>query len=589
MVATPVTVSEPTLAPSAGSVARKRLWLCLVGTALVVAVGLVFGQTTEFDFVDFDDDRYVTGNTFLRQGLSREGVSWALTAAGPPLLTYWQPTTWLSLLLDYELYGMDAGGYHRTNVWLHAANALLLLAVLHASTGAVFRSALVAGLFALHPLHVEPVAWITERKELLSTGFGLLATLCWIGWVRRKRRAYYGLCAVCLAVGLAAKSMIVTLPVLLLLLDRWPLERRESFARLFLEKLPLLAISAASAAVTTLVQARGAAQHPPTAEVGFAARAINALVSYARYPLKAVVPTDLTPFYPHPNIPELGGVPWGAGEVAAAALALVGVSLAVAWSRRAYAVVGWLWYLVSISPVVGWLQFAPQAMADRYAYLPLIGPFFAVVWGVAEAVGRLARSSRAAVPVAVVGSGLVLALLGSAAHRQAGTWRDSLTLFAHAVAVHPDSSLMHANLGAALLGRDLDAAVAHLERALEIHPDYAEAHANLGVARERQGDRAGAVQQLERALALRPQLDTVHFNLGNLLVQEGRLEQALPHLREAVRLRPDVAASQRNLGHLLRLLGQSEEAALHYREALRLAPDDVGARTGLADLEADGV
>jgi tetratricopeptide (TPR) repeat protein len=586
-------------------VARKSL-ICLL---LVAATLAVYGQTAHFDFVHFDDDRYVTDNPHVRNGLTRASVTWALTAAGPPLHTYWQPVTWLSLMLDTEISGDDAGGFHVSNVLLHVLNTLLLFAALQAMTGANERSALVAGLFALHPLHVEPVAWIAERKELLSTAFGLLAMWAYVVYAKRGSILFYAGAALFLALGLMAKAMIVTLPLLFLLLDYWPLERfrargasesaagdaaisgpPRSAAGLALEKIPLLAVCAASSAVTFAVQSRGFDVHPPPVELSLGLRVANALVSYVRYLGKTLWPGELSPFYPHPNMPELGGTPWADWQIFGAAALLLAISAALIATRRRYAIAGWLWYLGMLAPVIGLVQFAPIAIADRYTYVPLTGIFLALVWGGAEAVeslpGRrgLLRGAGGLVAVGVLG------IFAAASWQQVRHWRDSTALFEHALELNPRSSLMQMNLGIELFERgEVDLAIERHRRALEIHPRFAEAHLNLGNAFAAKGRADEAMAEWRQALQITPYLVRAHYNLGNMLMLRGETGPAIAHFRRAVRIDPDYPELQRNLAHALANVGELEEAIQHYRSALRLQPGSHAAHANLGRaLELNG-
>jgi tetratricopeptide (TPR) repeat protein len=586
-------------------VARKSL-ICLL---LVAATLAVYGQTAHFDFVHFDDDRYVTDNPHVRNGLTRASVTWALTAAGPPLHTYWQPVTWLSLMLDTEISGDDAGGFHVSNVLLHVLNTLLLFAALQAMTGANERSALVAGLFALHPLHVEPVAWIAERKELLSTAFGLLAMWAYVVYAKRGSILFYAGAALFLALGLMAKAMIVTLPLLFLLLDYWPLERfrargasesaagdaaisgpPRSAAGLALEKIPLLAVCAASSAVTFAVQSRGFDVHPPPVELSLGLRVANALVSYVRYLGKTLWPGELSPFYPHPNMPDLGGTPWADWQIFGAAALLLAISAALIATRRRYAIAGWLWYLGMLAPVIGLVQFAPIAIADRYTYVPLTGIFLALVWGGAEAVeslpGRrgLLRGAGGLVAVGVLG------IFAAASWQQVRHWRDSTALFEHALELNPRSSLMQMNLGIELFERgEVDLAIERHRRALEIHPRFAEAHLNLGNAFAAKGRADEAMAEWRQALQITPYLVRAHYNLGNMLMLRGETGPAIAHFRRAVRIDPDYPELQRNLAHALANVGELEEAIQHYRSALRLQPGSHAAHANLGRaLELNG-
>ena len=480
--------------------------------ALAAATLAVYAQTLDFDFVHFDDHSYVVKNPMVERGLDAESVRWAFTASH---LSNWHPLTWLSYMLDTELLGSSARGFHATNVALHVLNVLLFFFVLESLTAHRGASALAAALFALHPLHVESVAWISERKDVLSSAFGLLAIASYAAYARRGGALRYALVPLCLALSLMAKPMWVTLPVALLLLDYWPLRRfggapaprgaaalaprcaTAAVRRLVLEKLPLLLLSAASGALALAAQSRAMGH---AAEVSLWLRAANAAVSCVRYLHMALWPTGLSAHYPHPNLP--GGVPWSALEIAGAgALLLVLTLLAAAARRRPQLLVGWLWFLGTLVPVLGFVQVGTQAMADRYTYVPLIGLYVAFAWSCADAVRACRRRSRRAAVALVAAIVLLVAAAGGRAANQAGMWRDSVTLYRRSLEVEPRSALFHANLGNRLLALgDRAGAHQHYEEALRLQPDSLRVQAGLAWLLATSDD--PALRDPERALAL---------------------------------------------------------------------------------------
>lgn len=566
--------------------ARTRRWAALLA-ALTLAV---YAQAVRFDFVGYDDPTYVTLNPEVSGGLSAEGVVWAFTDRTQ---VNWHPLTWLSHMLDVSLFGLDPAGHHATNVALHLANTLLLYALLLWMTGATLRSVAVAALFAVHPLHVESVAWVSERKDVLSTCFGLLSLLAYVRWTRRGGAGRYALCAGALAAGLMAKPMLVTWPFVLLLLDRWPLGRLSPqragagealrlLGRRVAEKLPLFALSAASCVVTWRYQHGGGAT-APAAGVPLTERLANAVVAYAQYLGRAVWPTRLSVHYPHPSLPAYGGVPLGAGEIAGALALLAVVSgLALALRRRPYLAVGWLWFLGTLVPVIGIVQVGTQALADRYTYVPLIGVFVMTVWGGADLVAGLRwRGPQRA--LASAGAAWIL-LLALGAFDQARVWRDSLSLFERSLAVLPESPTLHLGMGNAERERgELKAAMDHWRRALAVNPELAEAHANLGNALLALGRGEEALAHHGEALLLEPEHAENHVNLANSLAATGRLEAAEDRYRHALAIDPDLAEAHYGLANARFAAGDPAAAVDHYRSALALRPDFVRAHSGLAN------
>ena len=565
-----------------------RVWLIGLGLALITFVA--FEPVRHGEFLGFDDDKYVSANAHVQAGLTRDSVGWALRAS---YFNNWHPLAWLSHMLDVELFGGDAAGaHHLSGLLLHVLNALLLFGVMRRMTGALWPSAFAAALFALHPLRVEAVAWLSERKELLSTCFGLLSILAYVGYTRRGGLPRYLLVVGLFALGLMAKPMLVTLPLLLLLLDYWPLERLESrpasfenlsrpqrsIAFLLGEKLPLLLLAAASSVVTVLVQS---GSMEPAVLVSLKLRVVNALVSYVRYLGMMLWPVDLGLLYTHPNLP--GGVPWTLWQVLGATLLLVAITR---WVMRAherrYALVGWLWYLIALLPVIGLLQVGEQALADRYTYFPMIGLCILVAWGGAEIWQRwLSRWARARGIVAV-GAAAVLALLTLASRAQTAHWHDTLSLFERSLAVNPTNPTLHYNVAVVLEGKgEREEAIAHWRRALEFRPRFAKAHNNLAVMMVAQGKTDEALHHYREALRLDADYADAHYNLGSLLAARGQLDAGIAHYRAALLIEPDNADVHFKLANALVNKGELEEAIEHYRETLRIQPGHARAQRNL--------
>lgn len=550
---------------------RRRLELALaLGLALVTF--LVYCPVLDFDFVNFDDHDYVLKNEQVRAGLTPAGVWWALTTFAT---ANWHPLTWWSLQLDATLYGgTQAWGFHLTNLLLHLVNTVLLLHVLTRLTGAVWRSSCVAALFALHPLHVESVAWVAERKDVLSTCFWLLTLWGYAVYVERPTPARYALVCLPYALGLLAKPMLVTLPCVLLLLDYWPLGRlrRGPTAparwRLLAEKLPLFALAAGSSLVTLRAQSLGEAV-APLANTPLDLRLLNALLAYVGYLEKMVWPVDLAVYYPHP------GAALPRGQAMAAGLFLLALTALVLWlaARRPYLLVGWFWYLGTLVPVIGLVQVGSQAMADRYTYVPLIGIFLALVWAGGDL--ALALPGRAARVGAALAVGLLLLGCVVRTWEQLGTWHDQRTLWEHAVRVTRPDYFTHDVLGMIYYqAGEWQKAHEQFRRAVELNPTSAQARNSLGMAKLALGDAAGAATHLAEAVRLRPERADAHHNLAlaYVLGEQPDLARAATHARQAVALKPELAAAHALLGYLLQAQGQEAEAASHYAEALRLDP-----------------
>ena len=525
-------------------------------------------------FVDFDDPTYVQQNRHLLSGSTWETFQWAFTTY---YAANWHPLTWISHLVDVRWYGLSPGGHHLTSLLLHLANTLLLFLVLRAYTGTLRRSVLVAAIFALHPLRVESVAWISERKDVLAAFFWMASLGAYLRYVRRPGALRLTLVVVLFALGLMSKPMVVTLPFVLLLLDWWPLGRFDrGVGRLVAEKAPLFILTALSMVVTFLAQRAGGMvrglhiMHPGL-------RFSNALVSYVAYLRDLVFPSGLAVFYPHP----LGALP--AWKTAAAVLLLLTLTaLAVRRrSRQPYLAVGWLWYLGTLVPAIGIIQVGEQARADRYTYLPLVGVTLALVWGAAElAAGRLSRK-RGLVAATV----LALGALAVATRAQVDLWRNDAVLFSHGLKVTRDNWMMHNNLGNALYREArLEEAMDHYREAIRVRPDYPEALYSLASILTQQGRNVEAEIYLRRALDLWPTFTAAWYNLGWVLFQQRRETEALAAFQEAVREDPGHAGAWTYIGMLLEGRGDNAGAASAYREILSLEPDNYRARAGLERL-----
>ncbi len=509
------------------------LWIAL---GLVIGVLAIYGQTLHFDFVGYDDDQYLTANPSVRAGLSSEGVVYAFSRGRLQEGHPFHPITWLSHMLDVELFGLAAGGHHATNVLLHALASVLLFAALSRLTGAPWRSAAAAALWAWHPLRVESVAWISERKDVLSGVFAMLTLVCYARYVRRESRAAWWGAILSFGLGLMSKPTLVPLPFALLLLDYWPLARQRTFARLVIEKLPLFALSALSSGLTVYFHLGWMA---PVDAVSPLHRAANAVVAVARYLEQLVWPVGLAPLYPHPYLPAHGGVPLDILTIALAAALVVVLTLA-AWlaRRQPHLALGWLWFLGMLVPTIGLVQVGSQAHADRYTYLPMIGLSVALVWGAADLIARVrAPALRRGLAVAAVGA---LVGYGAVAFVQTQIWRESETLFRHTLAVSPRATVMHLNLGGWLrVHRQFDAAAQQYRTGLAIDPGNATLHFDLGRALHAQGNTAAAVAEYRAAAASDPRDPRPLYQLGVTYELAGRLAEAIEHYRRAIEIDPN--------------------------------------------------
>jgi tetratricopeptide (TPR) repeat protein len=556
---------------------RQSIGISLVLVGVTLAI---YAQSFSFGSVGFDDPEYLGGSIHLQNELSIEGLKWALTT---PAMSNYTPLTLASHMFDRTLFGDNAGGYHLTNAVLHALNSVLLFFTLLSMTGARWRSATVALLFAVHPLNVESVAWISERKNVLSTLFWILTLWAYARYARRPGVARYLGVALLLALGLLAKPMLVTLPLALLLLDYWPLGRvrwrgstaerqaspfaARSIGFLIAEKLPLLAISAAASVATYRAQSRG---FVATESLTLLERLANAAVAYARYLGKLVWPSDLAMHYPHPYLPEMGGIPLEAWQIAGSLLLLLALTVAsIAALRRRYLAVGWLWFLGTLVPTIGVVQVGHQALADRYAYVPAIGLFLALSWAGAEGIARL-RAWRPALAhslLAVAAAGI--AALALTSWHQVGYWRDSISLFERTLALIPKNPKVSFNLANEYRARgNVKEAIRHYRIALETDPNALRTLVNLGGALNSAGEHDAAIETCKAVLNLHPLHAHAYNNLGVALQMKGESASALASFRRAIELDSRQADAHSNLAKALSLQGKHEEAIAHYREAL---------------------
>jgi protein O-mannosyl-transferase len=563
-----------------------RRWIIIACLFLVVATLAVYAEVKNHQFV-YDDYLYITGNPQVQDGLTLKGLSWAFTSLQGG---NWHPLTWLSFMVDSQLFGLHSGGFLLTNLLFHIANALLLFLWLLRTTRAPGPSFLVAALFALHPLHVESVAWATERKDVLSTFFWLLTMWAYLWYAERPRLGRYLLILVCFSLGLMAKPMLVTLPFVLLLLDYWPLGRLSlrgpaaaaaspkpgpgvTIKRLVWEKSPLLVISALFSVVAFYAQKVVGAVMTLHA-LPIPNRLANAMVAYVRYLGKMFWPAHLAVLYPHPGYT----LPIWQALLAGLALAVLTLWALRQARRHPYLPVGWLWYLGTLLPVIGIVQVGEQAMADRFTYVPSIGLFIMVAYGMAELTARW-RVPRFLLPL---GAGVVLSALIICTWVQVSYWRDDISLYEHTLKVTRRNPIIQNNLGLGLaLQGNLDQAMGHYAEALRLKPDYALAHNNLGMALAAQDKWDQAIAQYTEALRLKPDNPEAHNNLGVALAKQGKMDQAVAQYTEAVRLNPDSAEAHNNLGVALVALGKMDQAVAQYVEALLLKPDYAEAHNNL--------
>jgi tetratricopeptide (TPR) repeat protein len=564
---------------------RKEVAVCVF---LFLAIAIVFGQTVRHEFINLDDNKYVYANPHVSHGVTPSGIAWAFSDGSHAV---WIPLTWLSLMIDWNLYDVHAGGYHLSNVLLHSATAMLLFLVLQRMTNRFLPSAFVAAIFAIHPLRVESVTWITERKDVLS-GLFFMATL-WAYWAYTRHRfslARYLLVIVLFALGLMAKAMLVTLPCVLLLLDYWPLGRltsqgcldvsgepsdlaaqriekwRAGFAtpvRRIIEKIPLFLVAGGDCFITYWVQN---ASLGPNDRLSLSWRIGNALITYVTYLEKFFYPAGLAIVYPRLplDLPH--------GKIIVSVLILVSITIAVFIGRRRcpYLLVGWLWYLGMVTPVIGILQVGLTSVADRFTYLPQIGLAIALTWGAAD----LCKSWPYRRWICGVASTAILAVLMGCAYRQASFWCDSETLWNHTLECTTQNFTAHNNLGTVLAteGR-FDDAITHFKKAMTIAPDAPMTYSNMGSILLAAGHPKAAMDCFKKAIALDPDYTDAHDRLGMLLANSGHSEEAIPHFESSLRINPNNAETHYDLGKALMAIGRQDEAKRHFQKGAEIDPD----------------
>ena len=561
----------------------KNFLVISVYSVLTLSTLLVFWQVRNFDFVNYDDDLYVYKNQHILNGLTPDGIIWAFTT---PNTGNWLPLTWLSFMLDYQLFGPNPGWMHLINLLLHIVNTLLLFAILKKMTGVLWPSAFVAAAFAIHPMHVESVAWIIERKDVLSTLFLLLTLAAYVSYVRHRGLVRYLLTVLLFASGLLAKPMLVTLPFVLLLLDYWPLDRIGRFQwrmlyRLILEKIPFFALAAVSSVITFLVQRSSGAVININA-LPLQDRVANAFLSYAKYIGKMFWPENITVFYPF-DIDSFAF--W---QVAICALLMIVVSvLAIRFGRKQkYLFVGWFWFVGTLIPVIGLVQSGAQSLADRYTYIPYIGLFIIIAWGLPELLSKWTSASSVESPYRKVVLGVsmvsVLMVIGICSHRQVSFWNNSITLFSHAIEVTQNNYLAHNNLGTAYgsLGRYQDE-IESYKQAIGIKPDFVDAHYNLGIAYGELGRHQDAVEAYKQAIRIKPDYAEAQSNLGVAYSKLGRHQDAVEAYKQAIRIKPDYADAHYMLGVTYGGLGRYQDAIEAFKQAIRIKPDDADAHSNL--------
>jgi len=529
---------------------------------LTVATLAAFWQVNYCDFINYDDNTYVTENNNIQKGLTLDGIRWAMTTGYE---SYWHPLTWMSHMLDIQLFGLNPRGHHLTNLLFHTANTLLLFFVLSRMTRALWQSAFVAALFALHPLHVESVAWVAERKDVLSAFFWMLTMAAYVHYAERPGLRRYLTVLLLFLFGLMAKPMVITLPFVLLLLDYWPLRRTEKIISLLREKIPLFALAALSGVVTFANQQDVGAMMTVGA-LPLPARISNAFVSYAAYIWKMLWPDNLAFFYPHSAQLQF----W---QTAGAVLIFMAITFMTvrAAARFRYLIVGWLWYVGTLVPVIGIIQVGGQARADRYTYIPLIGLFIMVAW----AVPAILKKWRYRAKALIAASTAVLSCLFIATWTQVGYWEDNFTLYGHAIKVMDNNYHAHYNRGIAFcnLGSYREA-IEDFDRAIEIGPSQVDPYMNRGVAFAAIGNLEKAIEDFVRALRINPEYTLAYFNRGIAYAALGNQQEAIKDYDKAIETDPNNAFAYTERGNAYAALGAQEQAIRNYDKAIEIHPGD---------------
>jgi protein O-mannosyl-transferase len=564
----------------------SKVIICLILAGAVLAA---YWQVSGYDFINFDDPTYVVDNRMIRQGITLEGVKWAFSSV---YASNWHPLTWVSHMLDVELFGLDPGKHHLTNVFFHMLNSVLLFLVLFGMTGMQWRSAVVAALFALHPLHVESVAWVSERKDVLSSFFWILTMAVYLWYIKDQTITRYLVTVFAYIFGLLSKPMLVTLPFVLILLDYWPLDRItrpmeagkegwDSFLSginwpkiplILIEKVPLIIIAAASSSITVYAQKSGGAMQP-FEHLQLGTRVLNSIASYVSYLWKAVWPSGLAVFYPYPDRFQPAVV------VLCSIFLLLSTILVLIFARRnQYLPVGWFWYLGTLLPVIGLVQVGSQSMADRYTYLPLIGIFIMAVWGFGDLLSKIHLGKAAS----VTASAGTLLLFSVITWNQVGFWKDSITLFKHALDVTRNNDLAHFNLGHALEERgDINGAIRNYQATIQISPYDVPALTSLGAMLLDLGKMEEAKKYLQEALRINPMYTKAVGTLGNLMLRTGEVDQAIKSYHEVLRIDPLDAEVNNNLGAAYSKKGNLRIGVRYFQEAIRLNPENKDALQNL--------
>ena len=555
----------------------------LIALSLGLLIFFLYLPVIHFDFINYDDFDYVVANAHVNKGLSMDAAKWAFFSFHA---SNWHPVTWLSHMLDCQLFGLNAGWHHFVNLLFHIANTLLLFALLCKLTKQKWPAACVALLFAVHPLHVESVAWIAERKDMLSTFFFLTVLTTYTSYVRSpKKTALYYTTLSLFMLGLMAKPMLVTLPFLLLVLDYWPLERFQlpergsSFAdkkvlrNMIAEKIPFFLLSGVSCYITVCAQ-RGAIA--PDGQYPFNLRIANAVISYGGYIQKMFVPVHLALPYPLADT-----IAWPRFWISLTILLLVSiVSLSTA-KKRPYLVAGWLWYLGTLVPVIGILQVGIQSMADRYTYIPLIGLFIILSWGLND----LCKRWNYLKPPTIVVLGIIFILLTAATRHQLGFWKNSISLFRHSLKVTDNNYVADNNLGLALSEKGhLTEAAENFTDAIRINPVFSLAYLNLGVIHASRHEYEKAIQNYQKTLSIDPGNPDAYCNLGNIYFRQGKYKEASGNYLAALKIQPDSARAYNGLGGVFIRIGNLDKAIFSFQKALSLMPDDASARHNLEEL-----
>lgn len=553
-----------------------------LGVFLVAATLIVYGQVVGHDFVRFDDKAYVTENHYVKNGWSVEGLKWALTTRHH---SHWHPLTWLSHMTDCQLFGMDPAWHHLTNLFLHLLNTLLLFFLLDRMTGEAIKSAFVAALFSLHPLHVETVAWVADRKDLLSAFLWFITMWGYLWYSAHPSVRRYLLVFALFMLALTAKPMAITLPLVLLLIDYWPLKLFSAKIpaeapdsenscprqgrRLLLEKAGFFVVVFISGAITVISihQGRGLNPYRLIADMELLG---NALVHYAVYIQKTIWPAGLATPYPTHEA-------YGLWQFIGAGVLLTGISFFAFWKacRCPYLLTGWLWFVITLLPVIGISPIGPQKITDRYTYIPLVGLFIMIAWGIPDAMGKW-RYRR---PAALFASAAAIIALMVGAWLQTGYWKDSESLYRRAISATKDNYKIHTNLGVLFVEKgEYEKAIHHFREAIKIRPDFVDAYSNMGIAFKEKGRIDKAKAYYYKALEIKPRFSKAHYNLGVAFEEEGRFEKALYHYRKAVKFNPKYAIAYNNIGVILANGGDFEEAMRYFSKALKYEPDNKKAR-----------